>query len=105
MRLIDAGAYFKKVCTYNETGCGSCVLQVKCPVDEPTVDAELVRHATWIPCAKSGLELTELMRKEGIKWYGFKCSACNHIRKGNALMEAIYCEHCGAKMDGDIKWT
>ena len=37
--LIDADAYLKKVCTYNETGCGSCRLQTKCPVDEPTVDA------------------------------------------------------------------
>ncbi len=39
MRLIDADAYLKKVCTYNETGCDSCVLQVKCPVDESTADA------------------------------------------------------------------
>lgn len=38
-RLIDADAYSKKVCTYNETGCGSCKLQTKCPADEPTVDA------------------------------------------------------------------
>lgn len=39
MRLIDADAYLGKVCTYNETGCGSCKLQTKCPVDETTVDA------------------------------------------------------------------
>ncbi len=38
-RLIDADAYLKKVCTYNETGCGSCKLQNICPIDEPTVDA------------------------------------------------------------------
>lgn len=39
MRLIDADAYSKKVCTYNETGCGSCAVQMTCPFDEPTVDA------------------------------------------------------------------
>ena len=39
MRLIDADAYLKKVCTYNETGCGSCDVQTICPVDEPMVDA------------------------------------------------------------------
>ena len=39
MRLIDAEAYSKKVCTYNETGCGSCDVQTICPFDEPTVDA------------------------------------------------------------------
>lgn len=44
-RPIDADAYLKKVCTYNETGCGSCKLQTKCPVDEPTIDAGPAR---WI---------------------------------------------------------
>ncbi len=39
MKVIDVDAYLKKVCTYNETGCGSCKLQTKCPADEPTVDA------------------------------------------------------------------
>ena len=38
----------------------------------------------WIPCTKSGLILTELMRREGQKWYGYKCSECNRIHKGNA---------------------
>ena len=36
-RLIDANAYLKKVCTYKETGCGSCRFQTVCPVDEPTI--------------------------------------------------------------------
>lgn len=39
MGLIDADVYLKKVCTYNETGCGSCKLQTACPFDEPIVDA------------------------------------------------------------------
>lgn len=65
----------------------------------PTIDALPVRHAKWIPCAKSGLILTEQMRKEGIRWYGFKCSACNSVRKGNAPRDASYCECCGARMD------
>lgn len=65
----------------------------------PSVDAEPVRHGKWIPCAKSGLILTEQLRREGIRWYGFKCSACNFVRKGNAPIEANYCECCGARMD------
>ena len=36
-RLIDADAYLKKVCTYRETGGGSCRFQTVCPVDEPTI--------------------------------------------------------------------
>lgn len=59
------------------------------------------RTGKWIPCAKSGLILTEQMRKEGIRWYGFKCSVCGFIRKGNAPREANYCECCGARMDED----
>lgn len=39
MRLIDADKYLEKVCTYKETGCGSCKLQTICPKDAPTVKA------------------------------------------------------------------
>ena len=39
MRLIDADKYLEKVCTYKETGCGSCKLQTMCPKDAPTVEA------------------------------------------------------------------
>ena len=39
MRLIDADKYLEKVCTYKETGCGSCKLQTMCPKDAPTVKA------------------------------------------------------------------
>lgn len=53
----------------------------------------------WMPCAKNGLILTELMREEGVaKWYGYKCSKCNYIHKGNALIEYSYCPNCGADM-------
>jgi hypothetical protein len=38
-RLIDANKYLEKVCTYKETGCGSCKLQTTCPKDAPEVDA------------------------------------------------------------------
>ena len=39
MRLINADKYLEKVCTYKETGCGSCKLQTMCPKDAPTVKA------------------------------------------------------------------
>ena len=38
-RLIDADKYLEKVCTYKETGCGSCKLQTMCPKEAPTVNA------------------------------------------------------------------
>jgi hypothetical protein len=52
----------------------------------------------WIECTKSGMPLTEYGRMTGEKWYGFKCSQCNFIYKGNALIESPYCQKCGAKM-------
>ena len=54
----------------------------------------------WIPCTKGGLPLTELGRREGQKWYGYKCSKCNFIYKGNALTESPFCQNCGARMKG-----
>ena len=39
MRLIDADKYLEKVCTYKETGCGSCKLQTMCLKDATTVEA------------------------------------------------------------------
>ena len=52
----------------------------------------------WIPCTKTGLPLTEQLRRERAKWFGYKCSKCNDIYKGNALLECNYCQNCGAKM-------
>ncbi len=71
--------------------------------DAPTIEAVSVVHGEWTPCTKDGLALTELMRREGRKWYGYKCSNCNFIYKGNALLEFNFCPNCGAKMDGERK--
>lgn len=65
---------------------------------KPLRDVEPVRHGKWLPCTKQGLILTELERRKGQKWYGFKCNKCGHIYKGNALRECPYCQNCGAKM-------
>lgn len=52
----------------------------------------------WIECTKSGMPLTEYGRRTGEKWYGFKCSQCNFIYKGNALIDSPFCQKCGADM-------
>lgn len=94
---VSLGTFMKRTIGKADEACWSICNGIITKV--PTVDAESVRHGKWIPCAKSGLVLTEQMRAEGIRWYGFKCSACNFIRKGNAPREANYCECCGARMD------
>ena len=65
----------------------------------PTIEAEPIKHGRWIPCIKTGMPLTEYGRCQGEKWFGYKCSECNAIYKGNALTESPYCQRCGAKMD------
>ena len=66
----------------------------------PPVEPEREK-GKWIPCTKEGLPLLELMIREGGKWYGFKCSNCNSIYKGNALIESPFCQKCGADMRGE----
>ena len=36
-RLIDADAFKKKVCTYQQTGCGDCKYSLCCTEDMPTI--------------------------------------------------------------------
>ena len=87
MRLIDVDAYSKKVCTYNETGCGSCNAQTICPFDEPIVDAVPVRHGKWID--RNGAIVAPF-------WERYECSECG-ARSDNSN----YCPNCGARMDKD----
>jgi len=56
------------------------------------------KYGEWLPCNRNGLILTELQRQYGAKFYGFKCSNCNHIYHGNALIECSFCQKCGANM-------
>ena len=71
------------------------------PNPNGNLDIEPLRkRGEWIPCTKEGISLTEQIRKEGAKWYGYKCSECGYIYKGNALREADYCQKCGADNRG-----
>ena len=67
----------------------------------PSAQPEPQRIGRWIPCTKNGLPLSEMAYREGHKWYGYKCSNCNFIYKGNALTESPYCKKCGARMEGE----
>ena len=71
--------------------------------DKTTIVTKVSEHKTgrWIPCTKNGLPLSEMAYREGQKWYGYKCSNCNFIYKGNALTESPYCKKCGARMEGE----
>ena len=57
--------------------------------DEPTVDAEPVRHGRWIAVPSSDVMTGK----------AYKCSECNKMRYGSFMPN--YCQNCGAKMDGE----
>lgn len=98
-RLIDANAYLNKVCTYNKTGCGSCKLQTVCPADEPTIDAEPVRHVKNIGtdynevdqfiCSECGIELQDWRRVERDDYDGEETYHEYRLR---------YCPNCGGRI-------
>ncbi len=88
-RYIDADAYLKKICTYNETGCGSCRFQTKCPADEPAIEAEPVRHGKWIKA-----DSQQYFRKH---YPAFTCSECG--QRKDSQKKWNYCPNCGARMD------
>lgn len=73
-----------RTCTYEETGCGSCELQTRCPNDQTMVDATPVVHGKW------------LISCDGYYPY---CSVCKTEPVGGKMTK--YCPECGTKMDGD----
>ena len=87
-RLIDVNAYLKKVCTYKKTGCGSCKLQTACPANEPTIEAEPVRHGKWIKA-----DSQQYFRKH---YPCFTCSECGYRK--DSQKKCDYCPNCGARM-------
>ena len=92
-RLIDANAlkesvhahdYVLKDCL-NSTDKGMFTVGIMQAIDEqPTIDAEPVRHGKWIYHIDS--------ESIGETWI---CSECN----GEELCKTKFCPHCGARMD------
>lgn len=60
----------------------------------PTIEAEPVRHGTWIGIEYDGYA-------DGCPVYDlWECSECKHEHKGEEDTLTDYCPDCGAKMDG-----
>ena len=76
---------------------------LKYAVDFLSTNVVELKHGKWIPCNRNGLILTELTRQQGVKFYGYKCSNCNYIYHGNALIECSFCQNCGADMREERK--
>lgn len=91
MRLIDADrADVEKIPSYYGDSCRSEDIQEWLD-EQPTVDAELVRHAAWEDGSGRSVEICG-------DWYlrnTYICSACK--RERNDMTN--YCPNCGAKME------
>lgn len=130
MRLNDADNVLKALGVFNDREHGdphflNGIETAREIVEQaPTIDAEPVRHGTWITkpnmywryvCIKDGSH-TEwfnfLMQKSIINerpgWFfeeteGWECSECGSAGYGRPAMmfeKPKYCPNCGAKMDG-----
>jgi hypothetical protein len=95
-RLIDANAlkesvhahdYVLKDCL-NSTDKGMFTVGIMQAIDEqPTIDAEPVRHGKWI---------FESIRGHAV----MTCSECCKVQDGQTLC-FTYCPNCGCRMDKD----
>ena len=88
---------------------GYCHLWEKRNISEqPTVDAEPVRHGKWIEDGsfkyKHGGRNSEAKELFGTEWRTMrriKCSLCNKITLVDDTILYEYCPHCGADMRGE----
>lgn len=95
MRLIDADALIEKLSTFNDRVHGDthfiCGIESAKEIiqNEPTVDAEPVRHGKWIKA-----DSQQYFRKH---YPCFTCSECGYRKDSQKKWN--YCPFCGARMD------
>lgn len=99
MRLIDAHALWDKaeemyIHIRGEKYAPVMAVPAHVINNAPTIEAEPVRHGTWIGIEYDGYA-------DGCPVYDlWECSECNHEHKGEEDTLTDYCPNCGAKMDG-----
>lgn len=88
MRLIDADAIKRRVVIGGSEQCKKCALaeMLYDIVNAPTVEAEPIRHAKWLPIYYDNQPMI------------CACSLCDR-RVINKYDLPRYCPTCGAKMD------
>ena len=94
MRLIDADALYSELAKANSFGELTAKKAIRRVANEPTVDAEPVRHGHWIDMGDFE-----------------SCSVCHstHLKEFQSYYGKVewvktpYCPYCGAKMDAERK--
>jgi hypothetical protein len=106
VRLIDKQAALKSMCetcryceklqnrmreTHPDFVTDKCNMY-KFIAEQPTIEAEPVRHGRW--------DEIQCFSEHGIEMASYECTSCgNEIERQRGLVPP-YCEFCGAKMDG-----
>ena len=109
MILIDSNALRRAICEFvhEKDDCVPCPNQITSCLwskvrvcdfnriinNQPTIDAEPVKHGHWI---KENKVYPELPNDGDYYWY---CSECGSQDQHNINVEVPFCWHCGAKMD------
>lgn len=101
--LISRSALIEEVCTYKETGCGSCKFQACCPeviniINEfPTIEAKPVVYGEWIKTFRYMRKNINTGKLEPV--YSCDCPICKY-HTGNQGVRFNFCPNCGADMRG-----
>lgn len=98
VRLIDANAFAEQYGNYYaeegpEEGFIGTVGELI--AEQPTIEADLVRHGRWIP-----IEYDSYADGAPV-WDKWECSECGHEHKGEEDTLTAFCLNCGARMDAD----
>ena len=92
VKLIDAEA-LKNSFDSAYTTFGQCVYAKRIVDEQPTIEAEPIRHGRWIPTEYDSYA-------DGFPvWDKWECSECGHEHSGEADTLTAFCPDCGAKMD------
>ena len=65
--------------------------------NQPTIEAEPVRHGRWIECDYKEIRHGEIWTEHRA---GLCCSECRTAFQKKKMTYKQYCAACGAKMDG-----
>lgn len=100
MRLIDADAFSEQYGSYyTEQGTAEEFIGTvgELIAEQPTIEAEPVRHGRWIECDYKHIEhgMIEIVTNGGLF-----CSECGTAFQKKKMTYKQFCAACGAKMDG-----
>lgn len=109
-REATAKAFCEKCNGYYD---GHCIHRGECDIDviqtAPAADVQPVKHGRWIETHISLCKwIPEDEKEEGHSFYmaELKCSCCeryNAVTFALTLNKPDFCQHCGARMDGDTE--